>query len=79
MSMLNPFNNDAFNMTALTTAVNKLSPLYGRIGQLALMPAEGVRTRTILIEEMNGVLNPLPTMPVGSPDTPPWRSCVTPP
>ena len=33
------------------------------------MPAEGVRTRTILIEEMNGVLSLLPTMPVGAPAT----------
>jgi len=31
------------------------------------MPADGVRTRTILIEEMSGVLNLLPTMPVGAP------------
>jgi hypothetical protein len=67
--MLNPFANDAFEMAALTAAINKLPPLYGRIGQLNLMPAEGVRTRTILIEEMNGVLNLLPTMPVGAPAT----------
>jgi hypothetical protein len=33
------------------------------------MPTEGVRARTIMIEEMNGVLNLLPTMPVGSPGT----------
>lgn len=69
MSMLNPFNNDAFNMTALTTAVNKLANNYGRLEQLNLMPAEGVRMRTILIEEMSGVLNLLPTMPVGAPAT----------
>ena len=67
--MLNPFAHDAFEMAALTAAINKLPPLYGRIGQLNLMPAEGVRTRTILIEEMNGVLNLLPTMPVGAPAT----------
>jgi hypothetical protein len=33
------------------------------------MPGEGVRTRTILIEEMSGVLNLLPTQPVGAPGT----------
>lgn len=65
--MLNPFSNDAFNMVALTAAINKVPNNYGRLEQLNLMPAEGVRTRTILIEEMSGVLNLLPTMPVGAP------------
>lgn len=69
MSMLNPFATDAFNMVALTTAINKLANNFGRLEQLNLMPAEGVRTRTILIEEMSGVLNLLPTMPVGAPGT----------
>ena len=67
--MLNPFSNDAFDMVALTAAVNGFPNTYGRIEQLGLMPTEGVRTRTIIIEEMNGVLNLLPTMPVGSPGT----------
>ncbi|MCC6364941.1 MAG: major capsid protein [Bryobacterales bacterium] len=67
--MLNPFSNDAFNMVALTAAINKIPNNYGRVEQLGLMPPEGVRTRTILIEEMSGVLNLLPTMPVGAPGT----------
>ena len=67
--MLNPFKNDAFNMVALTAAINKIPNNYGRLEQLNLLPAVGVRTRTILIEEMNGVLNLLPTMPVGAPGT----------
>jgi len=65
--MLNPFSNDAFNMVALTAAINKVPNNYGRLEQLNLMPAEGVRTRTILIEEMSGLLNLLPTMPLGAP------------
>lgn len=67
--ILNPFDNDAFNMVALTAAVNRLPNNFGRLEQMKLMPAEGVRSRTILIEEMNGVLNLLPTRPVGSPGT----------
>jgi len=67
--MLNPFANDAFEMAALTAAINKIPVNFGRIAQLNLMPAEGVRTRTILIEELNGVLTLLPTMPVGAPAT----------
>jgi len=54
-------------MVALTAAINKVPNNYGRLEQLGLMPTEGVRTRTILIEEMSGVLNLLPTMPVGAP------------
>ncbi|MEJ5199679.1 MAG: major capsid protein [Anaerolineae bacterium] len=67
--MLNPFTTDAFNMVALTAAINKIPNNYGRLEQLNLMPAVGVRTRTILIEEQNGVLNLLPTQPVGAPGT----------
>ena len=69
MPTMNPFANDAFNMAALTSAINKIPNTYGRLEQLNLMPATGVRTRTILIEEMSGVLNLLPTMPVGAPGT----------
>jgi len=67
MPILNPFATDAFNMVALTAAINKIPNLYGRVEQLGLMLTEGVRTRTILIEEMSGVLNLLPTMPIGAP------------
>jgi hypothetical protein len=69
MPMINPFDTDAFNMTALTAAINKIPNNYGRLEQLGLMPPEGVRMRTILIEESSGVLNLLPTMPVGAPST----------
>ncbi len=67
--ILNPFANDAFEMAALTAAINKIPNNFGRVEQLGLMPQEGVRTRTVLIEEMSGVLNLLPTQPVGSPGT----------
>ncbi len=67
--MLNPFASDAFSMAALTAAINKIPNTYGRLEQLNLMPAQGVRIRTIIIEEMSGVLNLLPTKPVGAPGT----------
>ncbi len=69
MPILNPFATDAFNMVALTAAINKIPNTYGRMEQLNLMPPTGVRTRTIIIEEMSGVLNLLPTQPVGAPGT----------
>ncbi|OFW00547.1 MAG: major capsid protein E [Acidobacteria bacterium RIFCSPLOWO2_12_FULL_59_11] len=67
--MLNPFSSDAFEMAALTAAINKIPNTYGRLEQLNIMSPQGVRTRTIIIEEMSGVLNLLPTQPVGSPGT----------
>jgi len=69
MAMNNPFDTPAFNMTALTAAINILPNTYGRLEQMSLMPARPVRFRQIAIEERNGVLNLLPTMPVGSPGT----------
>lgn len=67
MPMNNPFEASAFSMTALTTAINILPNLYGRLERMGLMPTRPVRFRQIAIEERNGVLNLLPTMPVGAP------------
>lgn len=67
--ILNPFETDAFNMVSLTQAVNILPTKYGRLSQLNLFPDKGVRTRTIIVEEKHGVLNLLPTLPVGAPGT----------
>lgn len=65
--MQNPFTQVAFSMAALTTAINILPNRYGRIEELGLMPAKPVRQRQIIVEEMNGVLNLLPTLPPGAP------------
>lgn len=65
--MQNPFENSAFSMTELTAAINKLPNSYGRVGQLGLFRGRGVTTRTIMVEEQNGVLTLLPTQPVGAP------------
>lgn len=68
--ILDPFtDNNAFNMASLTASINILPNMYGRIKELKLMPYKGVTTRTILVEEKNGVLNLLPTLPPGSPGT----------
>ena len=67
--ILNPFETDAFNVVSLTDAINILPNNYGRIRELNLFPGKGVRTRSIVVEERNGVLNLLPTQPPGSPGT----------
>jgi hypothetical protein len=65
--LLNPFATDAYNVVALVDALKILPNNYGRLRELKLFPDKGVRTRTILIERANDVLNILTTMPVGSP------------
>ena len=67
--MNNVFNTPAFSMAALTSAINIIPNRYGRMEALNLFPAKPVRTRQVIVEEQNGVLNLLPTMPVGSPGT----------
>lgn len=67
--MNNPFHTPVFSMAALTAAINIIPNRFGRIEALGLFPDKPVRTRQILVEEQNGVLNLLPSMPPGSPGT----------
>jgi hypothetical protein len=67
--MQNLFDNPAFSMAAMTAAINIVPNRYGRVGELNLFPSKPVRTRQIIVEERNGVLNLLPTMPPGAPGT----------
>jgi hypothetical protein len=56
----NPFSSPAFNQAYLTESVNIIPNMYGRLQQLNLMPIKGVSQTTVIVEEMNGVLNLLP-------------------
>lgn len=67
--MQNPFHNPAFSMASMTAAINIIPNRYGRMEELRLFPAKPVRTRQVVVEEQNGVLNLLPSMPPGSPGT----------
>ena len=67
--MQNLFANPAFSMANLTAAINLVPNRYGRLEDLNLFPAKPTRFRQIIIEERNGVLNLLPTLPPGSPGT----------
>jgi len=69
MLTLNPFDGDAFTLQSLTNAINILPNNYGRLREMNLFPGRGVRTRSVMIEERNGVLNLLPTKQVGEPGT----------
>lgn len=59
--MINPFESDVFSMTSLTESINILPNNYGKLEAMNLFPQKSVRTRNIAVEEMNGVLNLLPT------------------
>lgn len=66
--MLDPFlTENAFEMGSLTAAINLLPNNYGRLREMGLFTPEYVATRTIFIEEQNGKLSLLKTMPVGAP------------
>ncbi|NCC25402.1 MAG: major capsid protein [Deltaproteobacteria bacterium] len=67
--MANPYGNDAFSAVELTDAVNLIPNRYGRINELGLFPTKGVYTREIMIDERDGVLTLLPSLPLGSPGT----------
>lgn len=67
--IINPFDQDAFNMASLTAAIDILPNNYGRVNQLGIFTDSGITTRTAIVEERNGVLNILKTLPVGAPGT----------
>ena len=60
--MLDPFiTENAFEMGSLTAAINILPNNYGRLREMNLFPPDYVPTRTVFIEEQNGVLSLLKT------------------
>ena len=67
MSMLDPFAGGGFSLTTLTAAINKLPNMYGRLQEMGLFPLRGITTRSLDMEERNGVLSLIPTRPWGSP------------
>ena len=63
------FNQDAFSMETLTDAINKMPFVPGRAGQVPGWEERGVATTQIVIEERDGLLTLLPTLPRGAPAT----------
>jgi len=74
MSLLNPFDTNAFGLVSLSAAINILPNNYGRLRAMNLFPEKSVTTRTILVEEKNGTLSLLSTLPPGSPGQKAGRS-----
>ncbi|WP_276200580.1 major capsid protein [Chelatococcus sp. XZ-Ab1] len=67
--MLDIFNDDAFSVTNLTDAINEISFVPGRIGQMGLFEVNSVDTTTIAIEKKGDILVLVPPTPRGGPGT----------
>ena len=64
---LDIFKGSAFSALSMTDAINKLPYVPGRIGALGIFEERGVPTRTIMVEEREGLLSLIPTSPRGAP------------
>lgn len=67
MSMLNPFKNDAFNLIAMTEAINRIPNFYDRTGQLSLFRPVSLTKTTFGMDELLEELNLLDIVPRGAP------------
>ena len=65
----NPFDAGGYSLAAMTQAINILPNLYTRLGQIGLFRFEGVTQRSVVIEQREGVLSLLPSVPLGAPAT----------
>ncbi|SUZ33569.1 hypothetical protein ROE7235_03341 [Roseibaca ekhonensis] len=65
----NPFDAGGYSLAEMTQAINILPNLYTRLGQIGLFRFEGVTQRSIVIEQREGVLSLLPSVPLGAPAT----------
>lgn len=65
MALLDVFNEDAFSVMSLTTAINKLPYVPSRVGRMGLFRTQPINTTTVAIEERHGQLSLLTTVPRG--------------
>lgn len=65
----NPFDAGGYSLAEMTQAINILPNLYTRLGQIGLFRFEGVSQRAVIIEQYEGVLSLLPSVPLGGPAT----------
>lgn len=65
--MLDVFKSDAFNLTSLVAAINKIPYVPTRLGKLGLFVDEGISTLTAAIEMQGGTLTLVPTAARGAP------------
>ncbi len=69
MPSMDIFHSNAFSTVSLTDAINVVPNSFGRLQQMNLFPASGVRTTLVALERKNGILNLLPVSERGAPPT----------
>lgn len=67
MGVLDIFDGNAFNVTSLTDAINKVPHKPSRLAEMGLFKHKGVTSRSVIIEERDGVLQLLVSKPYGAP------------
>lgn len=65
----NPFDAGGYSLAEMTQAINILPNLYTRLGDIGLFRFEGITQRSVIIEQRDGVLSLLPSVPLGAPAT----------
>ena len=65
----NPFDAGGYSLAEMTQAINILPNLYTRLGEIGLFSFEGITQRSVIIEQLDGALNVLPSVPLGAPST----------
>jgi hypothetical protein len=65
--MINPFDTSGYDLATMTQSVNLIGNNYGRVRQLGLFMPDPVRTRTIVVEETNGLITLLQSQVPGAP------------
>lgn len=66
-SVFDIFNDNAFSLISLTDRINKMPFVPTKLGDLGIFASDGVPTTNVAIEEYNGALSLVPTVPRGAP------------
>jgi hypothetical protein len=67
MASMNAFKTDAYGMTSLSRAVDKMDYKPSLLGELGLFQPRPVSTRDIFVEKRNTTLSLVPTSAIGAP------------
>ncbi len=60
----NPFDTGGYSLAEMTQAINILPDIHSRLAQIGLFRFQGVTQRSVIIEQFEGILSLLPTVPL---------------
>ena len=63
----NPFDAGGYSLAEMTQAFNIPPNLYTRLGEIGLFSFEGITQHSVIIDQFDGALNVLPSVPLGAP------------